>query len=192
MSRKYKFGDNNKLYFISFAAVYWIDVFIRNEYRQIILDSWRYCQQEKGLEIYGWCIMTSHVHMIIGTKGRPLDKIVGEMKSFTSSSLRKAIQSNQAESRKAWLVWMMERAGKKNSNNNGWQFWQQHNKPLEILDEKMFYQKLHYIHQNPVEAGFVEKEEDWLYSSANNFHSGRGLIDLSRPRFKRPLGPKKR
>ena len=91
MSRKYKFGDNDKLYFISFAVVYWIDLFIRNEYKEIMLESWRFCQQEKNLEIYGWCIMTSHVHMIIGSKGRELDKIVGEMKSFTSRSLRKEI-----------------------------------------------------------------------------------------------------
>jgi putative transposase len=42
MSRKYKFGDNNKLYFISFAVVHWIDLFVRREYKDIVLDSWRY------------------------------------------------------------------------------------------------------------------------------------------------------
>ncbi len=65
MSRKYKFHDNDKLYFISFATVHWIDVFIREEYNQVLIDSWKHCQQNKGLEIYGWCIMTSHVHMIM-------------------------------------------------------------------------------------------------------------------------------
>ncbi len=55
MSRKYKFNDQEKLYFVSFATVYWIDVFVRNEYRNIMLDSFRYCQAEKGLEIYAWC-----------------------------------------------------------------------------------------------------------------------------------------
>ena len=179
MSRKYKFGDNDKLYFISFSVVHWIDVFIRNDYKEVLLESWRFCQKEKDLEIYGWCIMTSHVHMIVGTKGRPLDKIIGEMKSFTSTSLRKIIKEHPAESRKEWMLWMMEKAGKKNSSNNDWQFWQQHNKPLEILNAEMFYQKLNYIHHNPVEAGFVEKDEDWAYSSAKDFHGKKGLIDLS-------------
>ncbi|MEO6453256.1 MAG: hypothetical protein ABIN97_04250 [Ginsengibacter sp.] len=60
---------------------------------------------------------------------------------------------------------MIERAGKKNSNNNdpiaiGWQFWQQHNKPLEITDQAMFDTTLKYIHDNPVIAGFVNKAED--------------------------------
>jgi len=66
MSTKYKFRDQSKLYFISFAVVYWIDVFIRNEYKDILLDSWRYCQKAKGLELYAWCIMSSHVHMMTG------------------------------------------------------------------------------------------------------------------------------
>ena len=179
MSRRYKFGDNDKLYFISFSVVHWIDVFVRNEYKDILIESWRFCQKEKELEIYGWCIMSSHIHMIVGTKGRPLEKIIGEMKSFTSTRLRKAITEHPGESRKEWMIWMMERAGKKNGNNNDWQFWQQHNKPLEILNADMFYQKLNYIHRNPVEAGFVEIEEEWTYSSAKDFHGKKGLINLS-------------
>lgn len=65
MSRKYKFHDNDKLYFISYAAVYWVDVFVRKKYCEIIIDSRKHCQEKRGLEIYGWCIMTSHVHMTI-------------------------------------------------------------------------------------------------------------------------------
>ena len=156
MSRKYKFNDNDKLYFISFAVIYWIDLFVRKEYKDIVIKSWKYCQQLKDLEIYGWCIMPSHVHMIIGSKGRALDKIVGEMKSFTSKSLREAITNHPGESRKEWVLQMMENAGRNNGNNRDWQLWQQNNKPLEILNEEMFYQKLEYIHRNPVEAGFVE------------------------------------
>jgi putative transposase len=63
-------------------------------------------------------------------------------------------------------VWMFERAGKKNGNNNEWQFWQQHNKPLEITGQEMFDRTLDYIHQNPVVAGFVTRPEYWKYSSA--------------------------
>ena len=178
MSRKYKFGDSDKLYFISFAVVYWIDAFVRKEYKDILVDSWKYCQQHKGLEIYGWVIMTSHVHLIIGSNQNKLETIVRDMKTHTSAQLKKSITNYKGESRKEWMLWLMERAGKKNSNNKDWQFWQQHNKPIEIINASMLYQKLEYIHRNPVEAGFVENEEDWLYSSARDFHSKKGLIDL--------------
>ena len=59
MSKKYKFADNSKLYFVGFGVTNWIDLFIRNEYREVLLDNIRYCQEEKDLELYGWCIMTS-------------------------------------------------------------------------------------------------------------------------------------
>lgn len=101
------------------------------------------------------------------------------MKSFTSTNLHTAIQSNFKESRREWMLWMMERAGKKNKNNNDWQFWQQHNKPLEILDANMFYQKMNYIHDNPIESGFVRNGEDWLYSSAGDFYGRKRMIELS-------------
>jgi putative transposase len=179
MSRKYKFHDNDKLYFISFATVNWIDVFVREEYMKIVIDSWRFCQEKKGLEIYGWCIMPSHVHMIIGSSKNKLEDIVRDMKKHTSLELKAAIKNNVSESRKEWIIWMMERAGKKNGNNSGWQFWQQHNKPLEIKDQEMFNKMLEYIHLNPVISGFVIKPEDWKYSSAKDFNGMQGSIDLS-------------
>jgi len=149
MSRKYKFHDNDKLYFISFATVHWIDVFIREEYNHIILDSWKHCQEKRGLEIYGWCIMTSHVHMIIGSNQDKLEDIIRDMKKHTSSELKTAIKNHPQESRREWMLWMMERAGKKNGN------------------------------KNPVQAGLVTKEEDWKYSSARDFCGMKGLVSLS-------------
>ena len=179
MSRKYKFHDNDKLYFISYATVNWIDVFVREEYNQVIIDSWKHCQEKRGLEIYAWCIMPSHVHMIIGSTQDKLEDIVRDMKKHTSSELKTTIKNHPQESRREWMIWMMERAGKKNGNNKDLQFWQQHNKPLEITGQEMFDEKLAYIHQNPVQAGFVTKEEDWKYSSARDFCGMSGLVSLS-------------
>ena len=56
---------------------------------------------------------------------------------------------------------------------------QQHNKPIEIKDQEMFDKTLEYIHQNPVVAGFVNKPEDWKYSSARDFCGMKGLVALS-------------
>ena len=120
MNRKYKFHDNDKIYFISFARVYWIDVFIREEYFSVMIDSWKHCQEKKGMQIYGWCIMLSHVHMIIGSKKDKFEDIVRDIKKHTSMILKTTIKNNNHESRKEWMMWLMERAGKKNSNNKDW------------------------------------------------------------------------
>ncbi len=179
MSRKYKFHDADQLYFISFATVNWIDIFIREEYKECIIESWKYCQKNKGLDIYAWCLMTSHAHMIIGSKTNKLEEIVRDMKRHTSISLRKIISNNPKESRKEWIIWMMERAGKKNGNNIEWQFWQQDNKPLVIKDQGMFNTIVEYIHLNPVVEGFVNQQEDWKYSSAIDFSGRKGMIELN-------------
>ena len=89
MSSKYKFGDQDKLYIVSFTIVYLIDLFIRKEYKNILLESWKYCKEEKGMELYGWCIMSSHVHMIIGTHKEKMQDIMRDMKKYTSAKLKK-------------------------------------------------------------------------------------------------------
>jgi len=64
MSRKYKFQNESGIYFISFATVYWIDVFIRQEYFAVLEDSIDYCRKEKGMEVFAYCFMPSHLHLI--------------------------------------------------------------------------------------------------------------------------------
>jgi REP element-mobilizing transposase RayT len=75
MSRKYKIRDQDKLYFVTFTVIHWLDVFIRREYRDIFLDSIRFCQKNKGLEICAYVIMSSHVHMIIERNVEPLNPV---------------------------------------------------------------------------------------------------------------------
>lgn len=167
MSRKYKIRDNEKLYFVTFTIVYWIDLFTRKEYSELFLESVRYCQKNKGLEVYAWCIMPSHVHLILGTHQEPLSNIIRDMKSFTSRSVRKLLEDRSfPESRREWLYWMLQRAGRKNGNNQDFQLWQQHNHPLVLDSPFLLDQKRDYIHNNPVEAGLVDRPEAWFYSSA--------------------------
>lgn len=64
MSRKYKFNNKEGIYFISFATVYWIDVFIRDCYFETMMSALNYCCENKGMKIYGYCIMPSHVHLL--------------------------------------------------------------------------------------------------------------------------------
>lgn len=179
MSRKYKVRDNTRLHFVTFATVYWIDIFTRAEYKNIVLDSLLYCQKNKGLDIYAWCIMTNHVHLIIGTESSlPLHGIIRDFKAFTSRRLREAIEENPQESRKKWLQWIMTNAGRRNSNNDSWQLWQQDYHPIELFTYPVIKQKLDYIHQNPVEAGFVFQSEDWQYSSAGDYAGLKGFLDI--------------
>src|SRR5258706_1438137 len=153
MSRKYKFLNKEGLYFVSFATINWIDLFVRDEYCSIVVDSLDYCRKKKGLEIYCWCIMPSHIHLIIRAIEKNPEIVLGRLKEFTAKKLVKAIQENPQESRKEWMLWMFTRAAAKSSNVSGMQLWQHHNKPIELWSADVIQQKADYIHLNPVMAG---------------------------------------
>ncbi|MBC8486066.1 MAG: transposase [Bacteroidetes bacterium] len=179
MSRKYKFRNPDGIYFVTYSVVRWIDVFTRNIYRNILLDSFIYCQRKKGLKIHAYVIMTNHVHIIISAEeGFYLENIMRDLKKFTSTEIIKTIKTNSLESRKEWLLKAFEEEGKKNSNNTMFQFWQQDNHPIELINNKMIDQKLEYLHNNPVEAGFVENPEDYIFTSARDYSGIKGLIDI--------------
>jgi len=128
MSRKYKFYEKTDLYFITYTVIKWIDVFTRNVYKDVLLDSWNYCIKNKGLKIHAWCIMTNHVHMIISSEKDELSNITHDMKSFTSTSIKNMITKNPIESRKKWMLKFMTEAGMENKNNNNFQLWKQQSK----------------------------------------------------------------
>ena len=179
MSRKYKFVDDHKLYFVTYTAVHWIDVFTRVAYKNIILDSLEYCIAKKGLKVYAWCIMTNHVHLIIGADAAKFEHILRDHKAFTSITITRAIRTNAKESRREWILQLLKNKGQNNSNNTSYQFWQQHNKPIELYSRGVISKYLDYIHYNPVRAGFVSMPEHWVYSSAGDYLGKPGLLPLS-------------
>jgi putative transposase len=181
MGRKYIFHEHDQLYFVSFATVNWIDVFVRRIYCDIVVDSLKYCIENKGLELYAWCIMSSHVHLIISTEKGNLSDILRDLKRHTSKTILKTIAENIQESRREWLLWMFERAGKRNANNEQYQFWQQNNHPIELSTHAMMVQRLDYLHNNPVESGAVDYPPNYLYSSAKDYYLDEdGLLPVIR------------
>ncbi len=181
MSTKYKFKNSEGCYFISFATVEWVDVFTRKEYKNIIVENLKYCQNEKGLEIFAWCIMTNHVHLIARAKtGFLLQDIIRDFKKHTSKLMIKTISNNVHESRREWMLDIFNQAGKANSGNKDYQFWRQDNHPLEVWSEEVIHQKLIYVHNNPVTEFYVDNAEAYVYSSARDYYYNQncGLLDI--------------
>lgn len=178
MSRKYKFYNKAGLYFVSFATVRWIDVFVREQYFIAVVNSLNFCRKSKGMEIYTWCIMPSHVHLVFrAQEGNPGD-LLRSLKTFTSKEIQKLIKENKKESRKEWMLEMMKQSGLANSNVQNRQFWQQNNHPIGLWSPKVIDQKVNYIHLNPVKAGFVTEPHHWKYSSAIDYSGGKGVLEI--------------
>jgi REP element-mobilizing transposase RayT len=158
--------------------VYWIDVFIRQVYFLILAEAIEHCRTNKGMEVFAYCFMPSHVHLVFRSTNDNPSGLLRDYKGYTAKNLIREIEENPQESRKEWLLWMMERAGKKKSNVTKRQFWQHHNKPIELWSSKVIKQKIDYIHNNPVEAGFVTNPIDWKYSSARNYAEDETILKI--------------
>lgn len=168
MSRNYKFRNKAGIYFVSFTTVYWIDVFTRQRYFKILAEGINYCRRLKGMQVYAYCFMTNHVHLVFRSVVEDPSGLLRDFKKYTSKQIIKAIKNNPRESRKEWMLLMFEKAGSKKSNVSRYQFWQHHNHPIELWSTKVIRQKINYIHNNAVKAGFVTESAAWKYSSASN------------------------
>ncbi|MBL7762206.1 MAG: transposase, partial [Chitinophagaceae bacterium] len=95
----YKIRNQAAAHFITFAVVEWIDVFTRKDYRDIVLESIKYCQAKKGLILHAWCIMSNHLHLVVAAKENYLSDVLRDFKKFTSKQIMNAIEENKHESR---------------------------------------------------------------------------------------------
>lgn len=167
-----------ELYFTTTTVLDWMDVFTRSQYKHIIIDSLKYCQANKGVDIYAWVLMTNHLHMIVDMRDdNQVGAFLRDFKKFTSKSIVNTIRANEQESRD-WLAKRFDFRSAINKRITDDKFWFDDNH-VELIHTYDFYkQKLDYIHQNPVRQEIVDRPEDYLYSSARNYAGLDGLLEV--------------
>ena len=104
MSTKYKATTTDQAYFITITTVGWIDIFTRVNQKYVLINALQHCQENKGLEVYAYCIMSSHIHMICkATNGFILSDVMRDFKKFTSKKIIQTI-IDEPESRREWML----------------------------------------------------------------------------------------
>ena len=177
MSTKYKATELDHVYFMTCTVVNWTDLFTKSNQKQLIVEALEYCQKEKGLEIHGWCLMPSHLHLIARSSTHKMSDVMRDFKKFTSKQILKMI-IEEPESRREWLLEQFSKACDDLKRDQKYKVWQTGYHAKEVYSAKFAYQKLNYIHNNPVEEGFVDAPEDYLYSSAKNYSEQLGLLKV--------------
>lgn len=175
----YKIRDQALPHFITATVVDWIDIFTRKSYRDCVIECLDYCIKNKGMILYGYVIMSNHIHMIIQSDKAKLSDLIRDFKKFTAKTILYKIQ-NEPESRREWMLERFKLATESHSRNKNYQFWQYGNHPEEIYSNKFMWSKLDYIHLNPVKAGIVEKASHYIYSSASNYVNNSGLVKIEK------------
>ena len=177
-SENYKIEDQYAAYFLTFTVTDWVDVFTRPDYNNIVLEALTFCRANKGLKLYAWCLMTNHLHLVCQTEiPFKMSDFIRDFKQFTAKTTLATIQEIQ-ESRKDWMLYRFEYAGKYDNRITKYRFWQDSNHPILLDNNSLIDQRIAYTHQNPVKRMIVDKEEDYLFSSARNYANLNGLIEI--------------
>ena len=111
MKEGYTIKDQEKPHFITCTVVDWIDIFTRKVYKDIVVSSLDYCLKEKGMILYGYVIMSNHIHLIVQSKEGKLSDLIRDFKKFTSKNILEAIQTDP-ESRRQWMLDLFKKAKK--------------------------------------------------------------------------------
>ena len=187
MSSGYQIDKQDAAYFLTMTTVEWVDIFIQNEYKYFLCDSLNYCVNEKGLEVFAYVIMSTHLHMIARAKNANLSDVVRDFKKYTSGKLISKIKMeieiknlpDKDQKRNEMMMDIFEHGGKKQKKKSIRQLWQYNNHPEEVYSPKFTLTKIKYIHNNPVEAGLVNRPEQYCFSSAVDYAGKKGPVEVS-------------
>ena len=157
--------NESQTHFLTFTIIDWINIFTKLEYYEVLINSLKFCCEHKGFLIYGYVIMTNHMHIIAQNPKEDLSSVVASFKRFTTWEILELLRY---DNRKYILKLLSRSSLKKKGYEN--QIWQKENYPELIENEDFFHQKLDYIHEIPVKGGYIDYEEEWRYSSARNYY----------------------
>ena len=176
MSTGYRIHEKDGAHFLTFQVVGWVDLFTRRDYRNVVIESFKYCQQHKGLNLFAFVIMSNHIHLLAQSEVGDLSGFIRDFKSYTSKRFLEIMESGM-ESRREWMKRVFEHYATY-KEKQAHQLWTHENHAEHVYSQKFIEQKVQYIHNNPVRSGIVAKPEDYLYSSARNYAGLESVIDV--------------
>jgi len=169
---RYRIFETEYPYFMTCTIVGWLPVFTRPEAVEVVFDSWRYLRHERGFKLFGYVILDNHLHLIASA-----DELSAVMQSFKGFTARRLIDLLKFRSAQV-LLRQLHAHKLRHKTESQYQVWQEGNQPKQIRDDAMMWQKLEYVHDNPVKRGYVDDPLHWRYSSARNYAGQAGLIEV--------------
>ena len=169
---RYHFFETDYPYFLTCTIVGWLPVFTRPEAVEIIYDSLRYSQRQRGLNLLGYVILENHLHLIASAPD--LSDVIQRFKSFTARQSVELLESRGEQS----LLRQLQMHKLRYKPESQHQVWEEGSHPQQIQTDEMMWQKLEYIHNNPVRRGYVDDPVHWRYSSARDHAGQEGLIPI--------------
>ena len=165
------FHDPSHLYFVTASIVGWRHLFNAPDYAAIPLNSFTWLQQQKRMLLFAFVILPSHLHAIIKPEGGTIAEVIQQFGSFTAHEVLKQLRAEHKE--EVIKIFDQNRRDRRHKHSI-WQDIQAKN----IYSMDFLWQKIEYIHQNPLAKDWklVQDRADYPYSSAGYYDYGRKPI----------------
>ena len=151
-------------HFFTATNLEWKKLLLPDKRKDVIIESMKFIVEDKRVIIYGFVIMPNHIHVIWQMQaGKKRDAVQRDFLKHTAQEIKNDMLVSYREELKDYLV---------NAKDRKYQFWERSALSVEIWSEKVFLQKLKYMHENPVRAGLCSHPLQYKYSSAYFYHTG--------------------
>ena len=171
---RYKIYEPTHPHFVTCTILHWIPIFTKKETTQIVLDSLNYLKESDNMKLYAYVILENHLHMIMSSDD--ISKTIQKFKRYTAKHIIQLLKTHNVIT----ILEQLEFYKKAHKHNNNYQLWQEGFQPKLIQSDKMFTDRVNYIHYNPVKRGYVDEPTHWRYSSARDYEGIKGLIEIER------------
>ena len=151
-------------HFFTATNLEWKNLLLKDKYKDVVIESMRHLVKNKKVIIYGFVLMNNHIHLLWQMRaGIKRDAVQRDFLKHTAQEIKNDMLDNHKDELQQYLV---------NAKDRKYQFWERNALSVEIWTEKVFLQKLKYIHANPVRAGLCNYPLQYKYSSAGFYHTG--------------------
>ena len=166
------FKNYQNTFFFTATIYKWKPLLLKDEYKEIVLNSLKFLVNNQRVKIFGFVIMPNHIHIIWNI-------LEDQTKNLTQGSLlRYTAQQIKFEMVKNEPLYLEE--FKVNLKDRSYQLWMRNPLSIEIYSDVVLEQKLNYIHLNPLSKkwNLAIQPEDYYYSSAHYYHTGIDNFDF--------------
>ncbi|WP_428234707.1 REP-associated tyrosine transposase [Gracilimonas sp.] len=170
---RYKIHESHEPYFVSSTLLEELPLFSKPQVAQVLLEKFMVLQNMRSVKVYAYVIMPNHFHAVV--QGEQLSKKLRLTKSYVARQILEVLKRN---GHTRWLQKLKE-CKRSYKRQRTYQVWEEGLHPKQLSTTKMMAQKIEYIHQNPLKAGWVNAPDDWRCSSAGNYLGREGLIPVT-------------
>jgi len=159
MAHRFLISQDSPVLYITLVTNKRLPVFRTSEIAALVCKGIDEARSTLRFLLFAYVVMLDHIHLLT-SKPTTTSDILREVKSKTA---RRVIDYLKANNFQKSLAKIEHKQGERNYR---YSLWQREKNVLPLFSERVFMEKLNYIHENPVRAGLVKSATEYPWSSA--------------------------